>query len=792
MCAVPADPHDELRRLFGYPGFRTGQAEVVRAALDGRDTLALMPTGAGKSLCYQLPAMMLDGATLVVSPLIALMKDQIDGLPPEVARRTAQINSTLERGEVEERLRQVAAGEVRLVYAAPERLRQQPFLQALRRAGVRLFVVDEAHCALLWGADFRPDYLFIPRALAALDDPPLLALTATATVAMQDELRRVLGRDLNVLSSGLLRENLHLSVQRLGNDEEKLRELVELCQRQPGSGIVYVNSRERTEELSRFLRRKGVLAAPYHAGLSREERSRTQDAFMRDELRVVAATVAFGMGVDKPNVRFIVHYGLPRSLEAYAQESGRAGRDGDPARCVVLYSQSDKNNLARWQRQDLLETDDLRRVYRATRRLVGQPPCWGFPAAEALLSEVNDAQTEPLTEIELRVALSLLERARLLERGFDTPRSGVVEWLAEPNAGSPLAPLMDAVRELLRCSGRIELLDLAERLGIRPDDAERQLLDAEAAELLTWRPGPRGPLVRLLEPPADARERMEALLRRAGRADEAEVRRVVEYAESATCRLRSIAAHFGEPMLGTCGRCDRCDGEASPPEARPPESRLQADPRALADPAEVIRSCLLSLPYGPGKKGLVKVLTASIASPIGPDRCPQYGALAGVAPAAITRVLDQLLTEGYLERADDEFATLRLGARWAGGDVPDVAPLVPKAPPAPKSTSRGRSSSPSSAERRASDAPSNRPKPAAADEVELSPSEQERFERLRTWRTGRARADKMPPYIIFIDSTLREIARIPTLDLEALLQVPGVGPTKVERYGADLLAALQP
>src|SRR5581483_557999 len=272
-----ADPARALRELFGYPSFRPGQAEIVAAALAGRDTLALLPTGAGKSLCYQLPAMLLEGVTLVVSPLIALMKDQLDGLPPAVAERSTLINSTLGRAEVEARLQRVADGEVKLVYAAPERLRQQPFLHALRRAGVALFVVDEAHCALLWGADFRPDYLFIPRALRALGEPPLLALTATATPAMQAELRRVLRRDLTVVTTGVLRDNLFLAVQRVANDEGKLRALAELCARERGPGIVYVSSRERAEELARFLRRKGVHAQPYHAGLAQETRARVQD-----------------------------------------------------------------------------------------------------------------------------------------------------------------------------------------------------------------------------------------------------------------------------------------------------------------------------------------------------------------------------------------------------------------------------------------------------------------------------------------------------------------------------------
>src|SRR5581483_1286920 len=357
------------------------------------------------------------------------------------------------------------------------------------------------------------------------------------------ELRRVLRRDLAVVTTGVLRDNLFLAVQRVANDEGKLRALAELCARERGPGIVYVSSRERAEELARFLRRKGVRAQPYHAGLAQEARARVQDDFMRDAVRVVTATVAFGLGVDKPNVRFIVHYGLPRSLEAYAQESGRAGRDSAPARCVVLYSAVDKANLSRWQREDALTLDDLRRVYRAVREQVGAPPAWGWLDPEPLLAELNEGEPRPLSAVDLRVALSALERAGLLERGFDTPRGGTVELAAE-GAGQERA---DGARAASRVSlARTEtltpFLDGADPsiAPPAPDALEWKLLEAEGAGRLRWRPGPRAPLVRLLPPPADAAERMQTLLRRAGRDDELELRRVVEYVEGQGCRLRAL------------------------------------------------------------------------------------------------------------------------------------------------------------------------------------------------------------------------------------------------------------
>src|SRR5581483_8347541 len=419
------------------------------------------------------------------------------------------------------------------------------------------------------------------------------------------ELRRVLRRDLAVVTTGVLRDNLFLAVQRVANDEGKLRALAELCARERGPGIVYVSSRERAEELARFLRRKGVRAQPYHAGLAQEARARVQDDFMRDAVRVVTATVAFGLGVDKPNVRFIVHYGLPRSLEAYAQESGRAGRDSAPARCVVLYSAVDKANLSRWQREDALTLDDLRRVYRAVREQVGAPPAWGWLDPEALLAELNEGEPRRLSAVDLRVALSALERAGLLERGFDTPRGGTVELAAgaeeEQDDGAAAAHRVS----LARAETLAPILDEEDATAAlpAPDALEWRLLEAEGAGRLRWRPGPRAPLVRLLPPPADAAERMQTLLRRAGRDDELELRRVVEYVDGQGCRLRALAAHFGVPLFAGCGRCDVCLGEATALGVDGVEARLRADPAALADPAEVIRACLASLPYAVGKKG---------------------------------------------------------------------------------------------------------------------------------------------------------------------------------------------
>ncbi|MFM7583591.1 MAG: RecQ family ATP-dependent DNA helicase, partial [Caldilinea sp.] len=325
-------------RHFGHLLLREGQAEVIALAwLRSQSALMVMPTGGGRSLCYQLPALLLPRTTLVISPLIALMKDQVEGLPRGIQGRAVLVNSSLDERELAQRLEAVARGEYKLVYAAPERLRQHSFLHALRRAGLDLFVVDEAHCVSLWGHDFRPDYLFIGAARLALGNPPALAVTATAPPQVRDEIAETLSdrsqkgaaHPPKVIVLDIFRHNLHLSSLQFYNDDQKLVALLDYVARSEGSGIVYVNSRSRAESVALALRRAGVSAEAYHAGLAL--RAPIQDRFMQNQTRVIVATVAFGMGIDKPDIRFIVHFHPSRSLDAYYHEVGRAGRDGLPS-----------------------------------------------------------------------------------------------------------------------------------------------------------------------------------------------------------------------------------------------------------------------------------------------------------------------------------------------------------------------------------------------------------------------------------------------------------------------------
>jgi ATP-dependent DNA helicase RecQ len=335
------DPQQVLERVFGYPEFRPGQRHIIDAVLKGRDCIGVMPTGAGKSLTFQIPARILPGAVLVISPLISLMKDQVDALT-RLGFRAAVINSSVEFEERRARLGQLRRGELELVYVAPEGL-EGSLRQIIAGCPVSLVVVDEAHCISHWGHDFRPAYRRLQGLKGELGDIPVLALTATATRRVVGDILRQLGmKKPEGFKGSFFRPNLHITAQKKGAGRNTRNDILGIVHRHAGeSGIVYCLSRRGVESTADWLRTRGVRAAAYHAGLADRDRTRVQDAFARDEIEVVVATVAFGMGIDKSNVRFVVHRDMPKSIEAWYQEIGRAGRDGLASDCVLMYSWAD-------------------------------------------------------------------------------------------------------------------------------------------------------------------------------------------------------------------------------------------------------------------------------------------------------------------------------------------------------------------------------------------------------------------------------------------------------------------
>ena len=318
------------------------QEDIINSALAGKDTLALMPTGGGKSICFQVPAMARDGVCLVVSPLIALMKDQVQNLNNKGIKALA-VYSGMTYSQIDATLDNAIYGDYKFLYVSPERLHTHMFRERVRKMDISFLVVDEAHCISQWGYDFRPAYLEIKGIQELIGDIPVIALTATATKSVAEDIMEKLSfRERNVISSGFERENLSYVVR---NVEDKFGNILKVCNGVPGTGIVYVRERKRCEEISSFLRQNGIKSDFYHAGLSKELRSAKQDAWINDDIRVIVATNAFGMGIDKPDVRFVVHYDLPDSLEAYFQEAGRAGRDGKRSYATMLWNSSDISRL---------------------------------------------------------------------------------------------------------------------------------------------------------------------------------------------------------------------------------------------------------------------------------------------------------------------------------------------------------------------------------------------------------------------------------------------------------------
>lgn len=332
-----------LKDYFGYDSFREGQELLIDAILAGRDVLGIMPTGAGKSICYQVPALLLPGITLVVSPLISLMSDQVLALN-QAGVHAAYINSSLTEGQIAKALQLAAGGRYKIIYVAPERLETYEFMQFAKQAGLSMLTVDEAHCISQWGQDFRPSYLKIVQFAKQLPKRPIIsAFTATATKIVKEDIACVLGlANPQVLVTGFDRENLYFAVETLARQKEKNAYVLDYIKKHPGeSGIIYCATRKKVEAVYELLLKEGISAAKYHAGLTNEERKQGQEDFTYDRKMVMVATNAFGMGIDKSNIRYVLHYNMPQSMENYYQEAGRAGRDGEAAECVLLYSPQD-------------------------------------------------------------------------------------------------------------------------------------------------------------------------------------------------------------------------------------------------------------------------------------------------------------------------------------------------------------------------------------------------------------------------------------------------------------------
>ena len=585
---LPADPLlTALETHFGYRSFRKDQREIVASILEGKNVFAVFPTGHGKSLCYQLPALMLDGITVVISPLISLMKDQVDALREQGIDAVSLINSTQTWEAYQNELARLRRNEIKLLYISPERLRSRRFLDILNAFPISLFVIDEAHCISQWGHDFRPAYLALRDTIDVLQPRVIALFTATAPPKIRDDILSVLNipRPL-ILTQGIERPNLKLSVhhvQHNENDNEKHEQLkkekyeqlekflreqeetsVGASDAQSKNGIIYAGRRRDTEEIAGFLQRRGFRADFYHAGLEPQERKRVQEAFFDNSangLDIVAATNAFGMGIDKPDIRYIVHWTFTGTLEEYCQEIGRAGRDGEDAHCVLLFCHNDRGLHEWFIRENTPDKQFLIKLLKVIENFKGSDN-YRTISNEELEWMSGGNQTKTL------VSLCYLEKLGFLKRWYNVPSQLSVRfhgfWSEEP------VPTDAAQRELLRelRSGVKTILELCETVGQNPKAIMEDLAELQSDGYIQYWGQEDLLLIELLE---DSDSQMLSTLTDEQIAVEDyvhqkqhQIDRVIEYALETTCRMRVIRDYFGEAIDEDyrCGTCDLCRTQA--------------------------------------------------------------------------------------------------------------------------------------------------------------------------------------------------------------------------------------
>ena len=629
------DQNQVLKKYFGYDNFREGQAELVSSILSGRDTLGVMPTGAGKSVCYQVPALMFGGVTIVISPLISLMQDQVSSLV-QSGIPAAFINSSLTMNQLYTVLKNAERGAYKLIYVAPERLDSEVFMNYAMHAEISMITVDEAHCISQWGQDFRPSYLNIPRFAAALPKRPVMtAFTATATERVRDDIARLLElKDPFTLVTGFDRKNLYFEVRRPSDKYADLKRLVKKYDEEGRSGIIYCSTRKNVETVCERLCSQGFSATRYHAGLAEEEKRTNQDDFIYDRRKIMVATNAFGMGIDKPDVRIVLHIDLPDSPEAYFQEAGRAGRDGLKAYAVILYAKSDKMTLHKRVADTFPEKEYILQVYEHLQYYYQMAMGDGFQCIREFNLE-EFCRKFKYFPVPVDSALKILTQAGYLEytdeqdnasRILFTIRRDELYKLREmgTEAETLIQTILRSYTGVFTDYAYISEDTLAIRTGLTRQQIYNILVTLTKRRIVDYIPHKKTPYIiytrerlelRYLHIPASVYEERKARY-------EARIKAMEEYVTSeSVCRSRMLLRYFGEKNEHNCKQCDVC------------LNRHETD-------------CLPEDSFREMRKQILELLTRKSLPP------------AGIANAIeaeredISRVIQYLLEEGELKMQD--------------------------------------------------------------------------------------------------------------------------------------------